>query len=199
MDTASIEQAALAHDGVGEALVWTLPGTGETALLVASPDFLSGLQLRLHLEQAGAPGPALVIVAEEIVRTGGGDPDPAWLAEAVEQDAYRYVAPDGPVETALAECWQSVLDVPRVGVEDDFVDLGGDSFSAVLIANQAEERFGVPVAAPDLYVAGTIRALAGGIEPVAEPAAEPAAEPVAEPVAEPAAEPAAEPVVETRR
>lgn len=165
MDTTTIEQAALAHECVSEAVVWTLPDTGEALLLAATPDFLNGLQLRLHLHQAGASCPGLVVVVEEIVRDADGAPDAAWLADALEQGAYRYVTPDGPVETALAECWQTVLDVPCVGVEDDFVELGGDSFSAVLIANQAEERIGAPVSAPDLYVAGTIRALARSITP----------------------------------
>lgn len=41
-----------------------------------------------------------------------------------------YVAPRNPTEHALAGIWMTVLEVDRVGIHDNFVDLGGDSISA---------------------------------------------------------------------
>src|SRR5204862_3074205 len=38
-----------------------------------------------------------------------------------------FVAPEGDTACALAAIWAEVLRVDRVGMHDDFIDLGGDS------------------------------------------------------------------------
>jgi len=52
-----------------------------------------------------------------------------------------YQVPVEDFETALAELWALALRLDRVGRNDDFFDLGGDSFAAAVIATQIEERF----------------------------------------------------------
>ena len=44
-----------------------------------------------------------------------------------------YVPPRDDVERAIAETWTTVLGVPRVGVHDDYFELGGDSILAIQI------------------------------------------------------------------
>ncbi len=44
-----------------------------------------------------------------------------------------YVPPRGPIEEALATIWSDVLGIPRVGVMDNFFDLGGHSLSATQV------------------------------------------------------------------
>ncbi|WP_405559639.1 amino acid adenylation domain-containing protein [Streptomyces sp. NBC_01180] len=70
-----------------------------------------------------------------------------------------YVAPRTPVEQALAEAWQQVLGCERVGVEDNFFDLGGDSIRVVQVRSQARRR-GVLIQVTDLMRHPTIAALA---------------------------------------
>ncbi len=51
-----------------------------------------------------------------------------------------YVAPSTPMEIQLAKIWGEVLGVDRVGLQDNFFDLGGDSFSAYrLMARVSDE------------------------------------------------------------
>lgn len=50
-----------------------------------------------------------------------------------------YVAPQGEMETKLAEVWAKVLRLERVGRHDDFFELGGDSLGAVQLMSQLQE------------------------------------------------------------
>ncbi|MFY1698434.1 amino acid adenylation domain-containing protein [Solwaraspora sp. WMMA2101] len=59
-----------------------------------------------------------------------------------------YVAPHGPVQTMIAEIWQAVLQVPRVGATDDFFDLGGHSLLATQVI--ARLRRQLPQVRPDV-------------------------------------------------
>ena len=46
----------------------------------------------------------------------------------------EYTAPESKAERQLAEIWREALNFDRIGVDDDFFDLGGDSVGAVTIA-----------------------------------------------------------------
>lgn len=51
--------------------------------------------------------------------------------------------PRTDTESALLGIWSAVLDVERVGIHDDFMDLGGDSFGAMRCINRIKATFGV--------------------------------------------------------
>ncbi|NPE50869.1 amino acid adenylation domain-containing protein, partial [Dickeya dadantii] len=58
-----------------------------------------------------------------------------------------YEAPAGEIETALAQIWQDVLGVARVGRHDHFFELGGHSLLAVRLLNRMrEEGLDLPLA-----------------------------------------------------
>jgi hypothetical protein len=64
-------------------------------------------------------------------------------ASAPEADALAvavYEPPQGPIECALAEIWQSLLSVERVGRHDNFFAVGGHSLLAVQFVNAARSR-----------------------------------------------------------
>ncbi|MQA26155.1 MAG: hypothetical protein GEU94_11945 [Micromonosporaceae bacterium] len=73
-----------------------------------------------------------------------------------------FVPASTDLERALAALWQEALRLDRVGVEDDFFDLGGDSLIAVHLLGRIGRRLGMaaPPAAPLLYQARTVRQLA---------------------------------------
>jgi acyl transferase domain-containing protein/acyl carrier protein len=66
-----------------------------------------------------------------------------------------------PIEQAVAEVWQDVLGISNVGLDDDFMDLGGHSLMAVRVATRLQRRFGGGLKLAALLEARTIRALAG--------------------------------------
>jgi amino acid adenylation domain-containing protein len=69
-------------------------------------------------------------------------------------------APRTALEAAVAEIWQSVLGVPRVGVDDDFFDLGGHSLLAIRLAARLKARLGLEVTVRQLFLAPTVAELA---------------------------------------
>ncbi|MFG2298919.1 amino acid adenylation domain-containing protein [Streptomyces sp. NPDC048603] len=81
-----------------------------------------------------------------------------------------YVAPRTATERTLAEVWQSVLGLERVGVHDDFFRIGGSSLSTVRVAARAAAR-GLAVSVRDLIERPTLAQLAARAE---ESAAAPA-------------------------
>ncbi|MEU6064803.1 amino acid adenylation domain-containing protein [Streptomyces sp. NPDC047082] len=95
----------------------------------------------------------------ELPTLPNGKVDYAALRQLAQtRAAARYVAPRTPVEQILAEVWQQVLGRERVGVEDNFFDLGGDSIRVVQVRSQARRR-GLLVHVTDLMQHPTIGAL----------------------------------------
>jgi len=61
-----------------------------------------------------------------------------------------FVAPRTPVEIDIAEIWREVLGVPRVGVYDNFFDLGGHSLMLMQVQVKMEKKLGVRLSPGDL-------------------------------------------------
>ncbi|HWO41818.1 MAG TPA: amino acid adenylation domain-containing protein [Candidatus Eisenbacteria bacterium] len=72
-----------------------------------------------------------------------------------------FTAPRTEIEKQLAKIWQDVLKVERVGIHDNFFDIGGHSLIAVRVITQIEKTLGKPVRLSTLFQAPTIEELAG--------------------------------------
>ena len=75
-----------------------------------------------------------------------------------------FVAPTGSLEQGLAEIWQELLGVDRVGVNDNFFELGGDSVVAIQIIARAGQM-GLRVTPPQFFEHPTVAELAAIVEP----------------------------------
>ncbi|MET9340068.1 amino acid adenylation domain-containing protein [Nonomuraea sp. NPDC003804] len=81
-------------------------------------------------------------------------PDALPIAADWHEDAY--VAPRTPTEEALAAIWAEVLEVPRVGAEDDFFAMGGHSILAARALTRIRAAFDVEVHFDELFAAPTL-------------------------------------------
>ncbi|MFK0289752.1 condensation domain-containing protein [Streptomyces sp. NPDC090442] len=84
-----------------------------------------------------------------------------WLAEDAHdsEDPARSPEPRTETERAIAGIWQEVLELDRVGVDDDYFALGGDSVHAIVIVAKLELA-GLRITAQDLFDLSTVRAVA---------------------------------------
>ena len=72
----------------------------------------------------------------------------------------RYVAPRTETERQVARMWEGALRVSRVGVDDDFFALGGDSLEAVIVLSQVEKLTGKSLPMLTFLEAPTVAKLA---------------------------------------
>lgn len=83
---------------------------------------------------------------------------------------HAYVAPRTALESTLSVLWADLLELDRVGVHDDFFDLGGDSLTAVTLMAQIRKQFDQALPLASLFEFGTVEKLAAAIAENRQPA-----------------------------
>ncbi|WP_420029266.1 amino acid adenylation domain-containing protein [Mycobacterium intracellulare] len=152
-----IEQAAVLarEDRAGERrLVGYVTGAADSA------DIRARLGQRLPTYMV----PAAVVVLDAMPLTVNGKLDTAALPAPDYRDAGRYRAPDNAVEETLVGVYARVLGVERVGVDDSFFDLGGDSLSAMRLITAINADLDAGLTVRSVFEAPTVALLAPRVE-----------------------------------
>ncbi len=99
--------------------------------------------------------PSVFTVLDRLPTLPSGKLDRAALATVSDQaePATEYLAPRTPLEELVAEQWAALLGVPRVGVLDEFFDLGGHSLVAIRFASWVRAELGVELPMQALFTA----------------------------------------------
>jgi FkbM family methyltransferase len=111
--------------------------------------------------------PSAVVVLESLPLTPNGKIDRKALPAPDERRlaaGHEAVAPATPVEQLLAGIWEELLGVRRVGVSDNFFDLGGHSLMATRLISRVREALRVELSVQSVFTAPTVRELAGAVE-----------------------------------
>ncbi|MFD0318146.1 amino acid adenylation domain-containing protein [Streptomyces flavalbus] len=108
--------------------------------------------------------PSAFVLLDALPLTVQGKLDTAALPEPAARDPHTLVPPRTPAETVIAQIWCEVLDLPRVGVHDDFFALGGHSLRAVSVASRLRTAFDCPLQVRDLFEHPTVERLAAEVE-----------------------------------
>ncbi|NAP24843.1 amino acid adenylation domain-containing protein [Pseudomonas syringae] len=169
IELGEIESQLAACPGVREAVVLVRehrPGDKRLVAYLTAQEgaVLSAAQLREQLSQGLAEYmiPSAFVTLARFPQTPSGKLDRRALP-APEDDAYAsrdYEAPAGDVEHALADIWQVLLGLERVGRHDHFFELGGHSLLAVQLVSRLRQRFEVEVALRDVFAEPTLQGLA---------------------------------------
>ncbi|HSF40966.1 MAG TPA: amino acid adenylation domain-containing protein [Thermoanaerobaculia bacterium] len=146
--TTGIPTLAFAWDGAGP----PDPGEAVDALARALSSGLSQVTASPRAVASREPGPE-------------GHARPALASD--------YVPPGDELEQQIAEVWQEVFGIGRIGIEDDFFDLGGDSLIALQLVSRLGRVFGVGLPARSLFDNPTISGLAAVLEQAVLASADP--------------------------
>ncbi|MFG3206725.1 amino acid adenylation domain-containing protein [Streptomyces sp. NPDC048192] len=167
VEPAEAEAVLRRHPGVTGAAVVMRTLNGEPALVgYAAGSGLSEESLATHC-RAHLPHylvPSAFVLLDALPLTVQGKLDTAALPEPATRAPRALVAPRTPAETVVAQVWCEVLDLPRVGVHDDFFALGGHSLRAVAVASRLRTAFDCPLAVRDLFEHPTVERLAAEVE-----------------------------------
>ncbi|WP_156425517.1 MULTISPECIES: non-ribosomal peptide synthetase, partial [unclassified Mycobacterium] len=121
------------------------PGDIRAQLLDRLPDYLV---------------PATVVLLDPLPLTPNGKLDTRALPPPESQNTDRYRAPSNAVEEILAGIYADVLGIERVGVDDSFFDLGGDSLLAMRLSAAINVSLDADLSVPAVFEAPTVAQLA---------------------------------------
>ena len=164
--TSEVEVALIAHPDVADAAVVAVPDvTGLRLVAYVVPRAgaaLSAWKLRRDLAASlsSTSVPSAFVAVESLPRTIRSKVDRAALPPPPPPVRHRpYREPEGN-ERDLAEIFASVLGLERVGLDDDFFELGGDSLGVVELLAAIADRFSVDLSASTVLDAPTVAELA---------------------------------------
>ncbi|WP_156662515.1 non-ribosomal peptide synthetase, partial [Mycobacterium sp. 1274761.0] len=163
IELGEIQAALNALDGVEQAAVIAREDrTGDKRLVGYVTGAVDPAAIRPALAQQ-LPGymvPAAVVVMEALPLTVNGKLDTRALPAPDFTDTDRYRAPATAVEEILAGIYAQVLGVERVGVDESFFDLGGDSLLAMRLIAAVNKSLGAGLSVRALFEAPTVAQLA---------------------------------------
>ena len=177
IETGEVEVALAGHASVRQAVVVARTDKSSDATLVAyvvpaeaSKEPHPG-QMREFLRQSLPEYmiPSAFVTLDALPLTPNGKVDRRALPE-VSNETFaartEYVAPRTVDEQAIAEICAEVLDLERVGVHDNFFDIGGNSLIATRLVFQLQEHFQVKLPLVRLFETPTVAGLAKSIQEV---------------------------------
>ncbi|MEK4528987.1 amino acid adenylation domain-containing protein [Paenibacillus sp. FSL H8-0104] len=114
--------------------------------------------------------PTYLIQLERLPLTTNGKVDRRSLPAPEEslQPGEGHTPPRTPLEASLAEIWKSVLGLERIGVHDNFFDLGGHSLRATTLVSKVHQELNVELPLRDVFRYSTIEQMALALSRIEE-------------------------------
>jgi hypothetical protein len=104
--------------------------------------------------------PNLYLALDALPRLPNGKLDRLSLPAPDElRDEAGYIAPRNPTEQLLAGVWAEVLSLEKVGIRDNFFEIGGNSLLIVKLHSRLSPHFNGGLLAADLFTYPTIEKL----------------------------------------
>ena len=175
IELGEIEALLVGHDNIREAVVVAredVPGDRRLVAYVVSDGASAnnGVDLRAYLERQLPEFmiPAAFVFLPELPLTPNKKIDRKALpapSDTARAEPIACIAPDNALQRSIADLWQDVLQVPTVGLDDNFFDLGGHSLLAVQVHSRLRNLTDREVAITDLFRFPTVRLLSEHLQP----------------------------------
>ena len=162
IELGEVQAALAAQDGVEQAVVIARedrPGDRRLVGYVTGTADPAAARAALGERLPAYMVPTAVVVLETLPLTVNGKLDKRALPAPEYADVDRYRAPASAVEEILAGIYAQVLGLERVGVDESFFELGGDSILSLQVVSRARAA-GLVCKPPDIFVEQTVSRLA---------------------------------------
>ncbi len=162
IELAEVQAALAGVDGVQQAVVLARedrPGDKRLVGYVTGPVDPTEIRAALTERLPGHMVPAAVVALDAMPLTPNGKLDTRALPAPTYQDVDHYRAPGNAVEEILADIYAEVLGLERVGVDDSFFELGGDSILSMQVVARARAA-GLLCRPRDIFVEQSVARLA---------------------------------------
>ncbi|MGW5717615.1 non-ribosomal peptide synthetase [Amycolatopsis sp. NPDC003865] len=111
--------------------------------------------------------PAALIRLDSLPLTSNGKLDRKAMPEPDFEAASAFRAPETPLQEKLCAIFSSVLEVPKVGIDDSFFDLGGQSLQAMRLLSRIRTELDVDLLINVLFDVPTVAGLADHLDDAA--------------------------------
>jgi oxalate---CoA ligase len=166
-----VDEVLLKHPGVEQVVTFGIPdetlGENVAAAVVLTNPSITDQELiqyaAAHLANHKIPNQ--IIILDEIPKGPTGKLQRIGLAEQLgfgklsmrkNDKKTIFKAPQTKNEKLICNIWQKILDIPKIGINDDFRQIGGDSMLATLIHVEIEAIFGITISLIKLFAARTV-------------------------------------------
>jgi len=174
VDTGEVEMIMLAHAGIKQVVVLSQTGRNDETCLVAyyvpAQDAIpTGAKLRAHFRERLPEYmvPSVFVKLDALPTAPSGKVDrralPSLETLRMESESF-FVAARTPIEETLAGLWMEILGTKRMGIHDNFLELGGHSLNAFQIIARVRAIFGVELSIQSFLDAATVATMAERIE-----------------------------------
>ena len=135
-----------------------------------SQEFSKPMRYFLSQSLPGFMLPDKIILLDKLPLTPNGKIDKKQLYQ-FDSDVtltIQYAPPESELEQNLCEYWQTLLSLNKVGIDDNFFNIGGNSLTVVRFVNTLRDELALKISIKDVFSLPTIRELADFIQQAAE-------------------------------
>ena len=152
-------------------------GGGQTSLDHHALHEAQGVEALLRILQSGIRGQVIVSKADLTSRIAAADQamefhkssaEPMRLRVSASRNA-EFVPPRTALERQIAEVWADVLGLERIGLYDNFFDLGGNSLIGLRIVARLRKKLGFEVRVTSLFEGACVHRFAELLKSAEEP------------------------------
>lgn len=168
LELGEIENVLAEYEGVVQAVVVVKKSASNPAFLCAyylSDDEIESVKLRDHLARS-LPAymiPSFFVHKSEMPLNSSGKVNRNLLIadrDYLKHVVTDYSAPETKMESVIADIWKEALALPRVGLDDNFFEIGGHSLAVIQVQNRLKRALNRELSSTLLFQAPTIRLLA---------------------------------------
>ena len=168
IELGEIESLLLNHDSISEVVVILredIPNDKRLVAYVVSKSAQSidvaALKKLLSADLPEFMVPSIFVELKTLPLTPNGKTDrnalPAPEQQKQTTSRASFVKPENALQESIVGCWQAVLNLEKIGLDDNFFDIGGHSLLVVEVLTKLREIIEQPVKMIDMFRFPTIR------------------------------------------